>query len=327
MSDNVNIISDTRNGLNQLINGSLQAIARTVEYSDHPDAGPPFLISEVNLPGLDSAVEIAAEKPKSETIGGWKIWGSVAQAIHRKTDSGTRTGSSRGGVTVQLDLLVGGTLVMEQPIDPFEHLVGQDITFSVGLDAGEGSVTVTLKLMDGDTELASSTPVASKFVKGYKHIALTATLANNINSLQARVEFTGDQNTSVKISDIALVFGTVKDFDTELVSDLSESARPRGTVLMVLGEVCPPGYRLNCEFEERLAYTDTGDVLSDQSLKSNGQGGSFLHNHGGTTLGHKPLVDNVFSKGGSKRVVGHKHPIDSAESKPPYFKALFCEKI
>lgn len=325
MAEPANVYASSRNGLNQVVHGDLRAIARGVSIITHPIIGKPFLKGSIKDPSIDTVVTIDEVKPVSETIAGWKMWGVQGQAIHRVVVNAAQQGGHRGGLMTSIDFLQAGTLFIEQPLDPFEHLLGQPINFSAGFDAGEGSVNIKLQLLDGDSVVAEIEESATQFMRGYQRLGLNAELDNSLGSLSVRILATGKQNTSFRFSDLALTYGTKRAQDTDLAPDLAAAGRPRGTLLMILGDSCPPGYRLNCDAEDHLFLSTHGDILSDQSLKNAGQGGTFSHDHGGFTLFAKRTTK--VKNGAGRRRGGHRHGVRLAENKPPVFKVLACEKI
>jgi len=327
MADQVNVYSSTRNGINQLLNGSLQAIARVVDYADMASPLTPFREGAVQDPVLNSVVNIEEAKPASETIGGWKFWGTKGQAFHRRTRGAgaVRDGGHRGGVYVQVDFLLEGTIYIEQPLDPFEHLLSRVITFSAGFDAAEGAVDLQLQLVDGITVVAESDPFSSAFLTGYQRLKLEATLANDLSSLAVRIKAVGKQNTAFRFTDLSLSFGQQRLLDTDLAPDLGEIGRPGGALIMVVGDACPPGYRINCDLLNRIPFMTHGDILADDAQRDTGEGGVFIHDHGGRSgpaIGHTKVA-----YGGGTHLSGHRHTVEASDFTPPTFQILFCEKI
>jgi len=175
----------------------------------------------------------------TQFLGYWDVYGVAGSiAINPSDRAGNVLTSYDGGNLITINGSVGGSITLDQKIDYYQPLAGQDVTISVSGKKLIGAVKVEFILADSSD--MHTFDVSSQFFGNYRRFSKSFKLKNDLSSLTFRVRASGSGSWSIGLSGLSLTLGanSVVPF-THSIADL---AIPKGTVFMFTGDSCPTGF-------------------------------------------------------------------------------------
>lgn len=208
-------------------------------------------ISDRN-PGV--SLNVPSTRPTEGTIAGWAAWGSasILEVLPPET-----LASPDGGNVVKLALGATGAVTLAQPLTDLRPLAGQEVSFAFSASAGAGRIKVELVVVVNGEDRVLGTFYSRSFGLSSR-VTRSTLMPVSLQSAEVQLRFSGPVDTSMHFSGVQASLGS---YTPQLPYSQSpvDSIIPRGTVLMVTGDSCPPGYQQVPESAGRVPYGFLGD--------------------------------------------------------------------
>ena len=367
---NYSALASDRSAVNWLNNGAFTSYTKRLKLIKNnsidridPDGANRAVVDLVD-PELYSRDFYSFPVPKTagqQFIGSWDISGvSGSVAINPIDKDGNVYTSYDGGNFLVVSGSETGSITMNQKIEYFQPLAGQDVTISISGRKLQGPVKAEFSLVDG--EVLHTFDTHAQFFGDYRRFHKSFKLKDDLQSLTFRVKLTGATNWSIGLSGLSLTLGNNPIVAyTHSIADL---AIPRGTVFMFTGDACPSGY-VPVANDQRMAvvrgapnyHVVEGEAVSDfgydehDHMEIGGQPDALfppsdertttaiqLPKDASRFIWGVPYRDPVvwetagqaFTDEDATAALGirHGHSLRTKMSSlPPTFKILFCEKL
>lgn len=300
--------------------------------------------------------------PGQQFLGYWEVSGiSGSLTINPSDDSGNMLTSYDGGNFLLVSGSETGSIILDQKIEYYQPLAGQQVTIAVSGRKMSGPVKAEFSLLDGD--IIDTMTINAQFFGKYRRFYHTVDLKPDLKSLTFRIKLTGSGTWSLGLSGVALTMGS-NSFTTYTPS-VADVTIPRNTVFMFTGDSCPTGFVAVAD--QRMAVVRGGPSyhISGDALQT--EFGQDEHDH---VEGDDQQPDTLFPPSDLRTATATEMPPDASRwvhsvpyrnevvwgnngqdtfpdedataalgpthghtlitkmnSIPPTFKVLFCEKL
>jgi hypothetical protein len=297
----------------------------------------------------------------NQFLGYWEVSGiSGSLTINPSDRSGNVMTSYDGGNLLVVSGSATGSIILDQKIEYYQPLAGQEVTIAISGKKLTGPVKAEFILVD--SEEMHALDISSQFFGDYRRFHKTFKLKDDLTSLTFRVRLTGNGSWSIGLSGLSLTLGA-----NSLVSythSIADLTIPKGTVFMFTGDSCPSGYVVVAD--QRMAVVRGASNYHIENGEHVQEFGQDEHDHveldgqvdalftpsdlrtptaeemprdASRWLHSVPYRDaSVWSNGGADTfpdedaaaVLGVEHGhtlVTKMSSLPPTFKVRFCEKL
>jgi len=290
-----------------------------------------------------------------KSVGSWHIYGTSGSVTISPKIDGKVLYSFDGGnlLVVSAD---PGTVTLDQPIDYFLPLLGEEVTVAFSGRKLKSAAKVEVMLMLDDVPVLSMV-TQSQFFGDYKRQSKSAMMPKEGKKMVLRIKLSSLDSFSFGLSGISMVMGSTPL--PPFTPSLADTTIPSGTVILFEGADCPTGYTsvgdnrlalvsgMPARLNEVSSITEAGakthdhdpsfgsiDGLEEASTEEHGTGqvsaGSMISLKG--VLEDALALDANGSYAHSVPVAAlikrHTHFVTSdMPSIPPCFPVLFCKKI
>lgn len=360
-------VADEGSSVNWLDNGNFAGYDRTLRAvldnsSARASVAPVYDFIDANLYRKEvHAFDIGTTKPTENTIGSWYIYGVPGAVVLNPVDlgSGTTIPSFDGGCLAKIEAEKSGSITMEQPIDYYTPLLGQDMTLAISVRKFSGQVKVEMFLcVDGfDT---NGLTTQSQFAGTYRRYTKAVHVPLDTKTLSVKIKLSGLGSWSVGVSGASMIMSACTS--VPYTESLADVVIPKGTTILFQGESCPSGY-LSIADDGRYALISSGTAgiieNTDAGPKLTTEAGSDKHDHADSTIDcleepktvefetaapipedctsyelgmpyHHSTIDSWYphSKPTAALSVNHTHKIKAVmDAAPKALKVKFCKKL
>ena len=192
------------------------------------------------------------------TLGRWRVSGVGGTLETAPVDAaGVPYPSYDGGNLLRIAFTERGTIELAQALDDVKPLRGRTLTAAFSGRKFVGRVRLDLLLRVDGVEVPLLTAYSTQCGDYSRHVA-TAPIGLNAAAVEFVLRATGEAGDAVGLSGAACALGDYR-FDLPYRESDAERALPRGTVVLMTGAACPPGYRPLPDADGRYAFAATGD--------------------------------------------------------------------
>lgn len=328
------IQATTKHAVNQLLNGGLYRASRLIENTGETNLVTGYTPAHSGkvrwsaygntINALGPTIEVSESKPLESLLAAWYCYGTrgMVDVKARDLDTSLPIRSINGPTPARFSILEDGTLIVEQPVTAFAHLLDREITLSFLLKRDAGDVEVSVDFVYGTTTV-NVAALSTASYRTERLVVRTTTPPYDATSFTVRFSLKGLRDQSAYIGEIMLQLGRVPQ--PQFTDDVSLMAQPRQVMMFHMNYPAPPGFVSQCELAGRFIFPTCGDAQVDGTTRS-ALGGSQYHNHTGKTGGDNWRTQ--VEKGGKSYISRtHRHSLEDAEADPVWVKLLLVEKL
>lgn len=272
---------------NLLSNGGFTGFSNTYKYVKNTNLS---FGSVVNLPtdyidkrqyqAVSFSMQPATEPGSENKLGFWDVYGVKGSVEVAPKDSATGNviPARDGGNYVRVVLNEKGSIFFDQDYADVAPLRGHPVMVAYSAAAAKGNVTLEMSLLDGDDVVFVQRNESSTFGVNSR-VVREAQIPSTTTSLRFRLKLTGLVGSSCLISSVTSVLGPAGN-TLPFVPSIEDTVVPAGTVILMEGDSCPPGYQDATAGVPAMVLGTSGQhVWADEAGQAVTTLGSDTHDH------------------------------------------------
>lgn len=221
----------------------------------------------------------AAEAGQENQLGSWDVYGVSASLEVAPKDATTEQPiiAPDGGNLLRINFSEKGSVFLEQQVEDIPALRGQLLTLAYSGRAFKGNVTIYARLLSGDEVLLEDRSDTSTF-GGNRRTVRQVLVPVEVTTLRFQIELVGTVGAVCGLSSVVALLGPAGS-SVAFVPSIADLVVPSGTVIMLVGDACPPGYQRADGGQEALLLGVTGQHALLEAGQTIGLIGKDEHDH------------------------------------------------